>query len=137
MPSTKGIRSLVIIVPPRRKSNLTLFFISLFIFMTSCSKEELIIGATWEGESDFMFVTGDKMQMNYASYIPGKLAYIGSFYEVMKLGSNELIDKMEVVEIEFKSRVDGKNYCRIWGKVDRSDEMSYLLAYECIPVYQR
>ena len=49
---------------------------------------------------------------------------------------NELVTK-EALCIEIEKRTDGTPYCRIWGNIETSNEMSYLLADTCRPLYQR
>ncbi len=137
MPSTKETKNLVIIVPLRKRSETLYLFTLIVICFFSCSKKEEVIGATWEGDSDFMYITESNMKMNYGSYISGNLVFIGSFYEVLQEGSNKLIDRIEVKQVDFEKRTDATSYCRIWGNIETSTEMSYLLADECRPLYQR
>ena len=137
MPLIKGIRNLVITEPQRRRNNLFFFFLLVALFLFSCTREKILIGASWDGDSDLMVISEQKMKMNYASYIPGNSVFIGSFYEVLQKGSNNLIDRLEVIEIEFQTRTDGTAYCRVWGNAEKSSELSYLLADQCKPIYQR
>ena len=104
-------------------------------FFTACSSQQDIIGAKWTGDSDFMFVTENEMRMHYATKVPRKTAFIGSFYEVFKNETSVLIDRLEVTQVEFETRSDGVKYCRLWGQVTKSEEECYLLVYECEPIY--
>ena len=137
MLSINATKNLVIIVPLRKRSEALFLLTLIAICSFSCSKEEDLIGAAWEGNADFMYITENKMKMNYASHIPGNSVFIGSFYEVLQEGSNNLIDRIEVKQVEFEKRTDGTPYCRIWGSIETSNEMSYLLADGCRPLYQR
>ena len=116
----------------KRKNKL--LFIGVF-FLTACSSQQDIIGAKWTGDSDFMFVTENEMRMHYATEVAGKTAFIGSFYEILKSQTSVVIDRFEVTQIEFKTRSDGMEYCRLWGQVTQSKEECYLLVYECEPIY--
>ena len=101
----------------------------------SCSNQKEVIGAKWAGDSDFMFVTENKMKMHYATQVSGKIAFVGGIYEVLKSNTTEVLEKLEVTQIEFETRSDGLKYCRLWGRVSNSKEESYLIAYDCEPVY--
>ena len=125
----------MIIELQKKRNNQKLLVITCLFFVLSCHNEKEVLGATWNGSSDFMFVTETKMEMYYASKIIGNSAYIGSLYEVLKTETSLVIDRLEVSKIEFDIRTDGMPYCRIWGKVSRSNELSYLLAEECHPIY--
>ena len=106
-----------------------------FLFFSSCSSQQDIIGVKWSGDSDFMFVTENEMRMHYATEVSGKTAFIGSFYEVVKSETSVLIDRLEVTQIDFETRSDGVKYCRLWGQVTKSEEECYLLVYDCDPIY--
>ena len=106
-----------------------------FLFFSSCSSQQDIIGVKWSGDSDFMFVTENEMRMHYATEVSGKTAFIGSFYEVIKSETSVLIDRLEVTQIDFETRSDGVKYCRLWGQVTKSEEECYLLVYDCDPIY--
>ena len=84
---------------------------------------------------DFMFINETTMEMHYASNISGNTAYIGGFYEILKAETTDIIDRIQVTKIEFNIRTDGVPYCRIWGTVTNSSELSYLLAEHCKPIY--
>ena len=107
--------------------------IPFLLFMLSCSDNQPIEGATWKGTSDFMFITDKTMQMHYASSILSKEVFLNRTYKILKDNSNEVINSLTVVEIEFIDHTDGSKLCRIWGKVDNSKHLSYLLARDCIP----
>ena len=110
---------------------------SLFILtlLVSCTEPEEFTGAYWTGASDFMFISNQKMEMHYASSIAGKKVYLGGFYEIIQSGTNQVINTIVVSELEFEQRTDGVMYCRIWGKVESSEEKGYLLADDCLPIY--
>ena len=91
----------------------------------SCSNQKEVIGAKWAGDSDFMFVTENKMKMHYATQVSGKIAFVGGIYEVLKSNTTEVLEKLEVTQIEFETRSDGLKYCRLWGQVSNSKEESY------------
>ena len=133
----KEIKNLVTIAPRRKRNNSTFLLCFLFVCQVSCSEKSELIGASWEGNSDFMVITEKMMKMHYSSYIPGNSVFIGGFYEVLQDGSNIIIDRLEVQEIEFQIRTDGTPYCRIWGNIENSTETSYLLADKCKPIYQK
>ena len=118
----------------RNKQRLLITIICLF-FVFACTNEKEVQGAVWDGDADFMFITESKMEMFYASKIPGNSAYIGSLYEILRSETTIVIDRLEVSKIEFDERSDGLPYCRIWGKVTKSDELSYFLAEQCRPIY--
>lgn len=110
-------------------------FLLLLVFLVSCSGTKELKGAQWTGASDFMFISNQNMEMHYASSIAGKKVYLGGFYEIIQSGSNQVINKIEVSELEFEQRTDGVMYCRIWGNIESSDEKGYLLADDCLPLY--
>ena len=112
-----------------------LFPILFFPILYSCSAPKEAIGASWEGESDFMFISKKTMQMNYASYIEGKSVFLGGFYEIVQNETNSVINTIEVTDIEFEKRTDGVFYCRVWGNVQRSEDQGYLLADNCHPIF--
>ena len=64
MPLIKGIRNLVITEPQRRRNNLFFFFLLVALSLVSCTREKILIGASWDGDSDFMVITEQKMKMN-------------------------------------------------------------------------
>ena len=107
----------------------------LILLLISCSGQQEVIGAIWTGDSDFMFVTEDEMRMHYATKVSGKTAYIGGIYEILKSKTSVVIDSLQVTQIEFETRSDGVKYCRLWGQVSQSEEESYLLVYDCKPIY--
>ena len=110
----------------------SLFLLTLLV---SCAESKEITGAYWTGASDFMFISNQKMEMYYASSISGKKVYLGGFYEIIQSGTNQVIDKIEVSELEFEQRTDGVRYCRIWGNIESSEEKGYMLADDCLPIY--
>ena len=67
------------------------------------------------------------------SSILSKEVYLNRTYRILKDNSNEVINSLTVVDIEFIDHTDGSKLCRIWGKVDNSKHLSYLLARDCIP----
>ena len=125
----------IIELQQKRNKQRLLITITCLFFVFACSNEKVVQGAVWDGEADFMFITESKMEMFYACNIPGNSAYIGSLYEVLRAETTTVIDRLEVSKIEFDERSDGLPYCRIWGKVTKSDELSYLLAEQCKPIY--
>ena len=64
----------------------------------------------------------------------GQKMYLGGFYEVLKMGTDTVIYKIKVTDLEFGKREDAIPFCRIWGKVEDTNIESYLLAQECFPV---
>ena len=125
----------IIELQQKRNKQRLLITITCLFFVFACSNEKVVQGAVWDGEADFMFITESKMEMFYGCNIPGNSAYIGSLYEVLRAETTTVIDRLEVSKIEFAVRSDGLPYCRIWGKVTKSDELSYLLAEQCKPIY--
>ncbi len=119
----------------KKRNRNRLSALSFLFFVFACSNEKVIQGAAWNGGSDFMLITETKMEMHYASNISGNTAYIGGFYEILKAETTVVIDRIQVSKIEFEVRTDGEPYCRIWGQITKSDELSYLLAEECKPLY--
>ncbi len=118
---------------PKKRNRLLVFcWILLFV---SCTNQNEIVGAKWSGDSDFMFVDQEQMRMHYATEISGKTAFVGGLYEVLKSRTSVVIDRLEVTKIEFETREDGVEYCRLWGTVTSSAEECYLLAYDCEPIY--
>ncbi len=107
----------------------------LLTLLVSCAEPKEVTGAYWTGASDFMFISNQTMEMHYASSIAGKKAYLGGFYEIIQSGTSQVINKIEVLELEFEQRTDGVMYCRIWGNIESSDEKGYLLADDCLPIY--
>jgi len=123
------MKNLVITALQKKTS---LFLLTLLV---SCTEPEEVAGAYWMGASDFMFISNQKMEMHYASSIAGKKVYLGGFYEIIQSGTNQVINTIVVSELEFEQRTDGVMYCRIWGKVESSEEKGYLLADDCLPIY--
>ena len=107
----------------------------LLTLLVSCTEPKEVAGAYWSGASDFMFISNKKMEMHYASSIAGKKVYLDGFYEIIQSGTNQVINTIVVSELEFEQRTDGVMYCRIWGKVESSEEKGYLLADDCLPIY--
>ena len=123
------MKNLVITALQKKTS---LFLLTLLV---SCTETKEVAGAYWTGASDFMFISNQKMEMHYASSIAGKKVYLGGFYEIIQSGTNQVINTIVVSELEFEQRTDGVMYCRIWGKVESSEEKGYLLADDCLPIY--
>ena len=123
------MKNLVITALQKKTS---LFLLTLLV---SCTEPKEVVGAYWTGASDFMFISNQKMEMHYASSIAGKKVYLGGFYEIIQSGTNQVINTIVVSELEFEQRTDGVMYCRIWGKVESSEEKGYLLADGCLPIY--
>jgi hypothetical protein len=71
------------------------------------------------------------MDMIYAVDVIGHEIYLEGFYEVIKKNTDEVIYRLEVKELEFGKKQDGKTFCRIWGYVDNSLILSYLYAQDC------
>ena len=123
------MKNLVITALQKKTS---LFLLTLLV---SCTEPKEVAGAYWTGASDFMSISNQKMEMHYASSIAGKKVYLGGFYEIIQSGTNQVINTIVVSELEFEQRTDGVMYCRIWGKVESSEEKGYLLADDCLPIY--
>ena len=123
------MKNLVITALQKKTS---LFLLTLLV---SCTEPKEVAGAYWTGASDFMFISNQKMEMHYATSIAGKKVYLGGFYEIIQSGTNRVINTIVVSELEFEQRTDGVMYCRIWGKVESSEEKGYLLADDCLPIY--
>jgi len=120
-----------------KKSQHFLVGISILLLLFGCTAEKEIIGAKWSGSSDFMQITDKKMTMYYSSHIFSKEVFIGGLYEITRENTNEILNKIEVTSLEFAKRTDDTPYCRIWGKVNASEEQSYLLADNCFAIYQK
>ena len=105
-------------------------FIILLIF-SACSENQIPKGAYWKGDADFMHVTSDTMDMVYAVDVVGNEIFLEGFYEVIKKNTDTVIYRLEVKELEFGKKQDGKSFCRIWGYVDSSSILSYLYAQDC------
>ncbi len=116
----------------RKKTKLASIF--FFIILNTCSNASEINGAQWSGQSNFMHVTKEKMDMIYSVDITGQKVFLGGYYEIIKKNTDQVVFRLNVEELEFNSRVDGKEYCRIWGRVDNSDIQSYLYANDCLPI---
>jgi hypothetical protein len=109
----------------------------LLVIQISCSSSEENQGATWVGPADFMHVTKDKMEMTYAVDVVGQKMYLNSFYEVIKKGTETVIFKIKVTDLEFGERKDGISFCRVWGTIDDSGIESYLLAQDCLALQSK
>ena len=109
----------------------------LLVIQISCSSSEENLGAIWIGPADFMHVTKDKMEMTYAVDVVGQKMYLNSFYEVIKKGTETVIFKIKVTDLEFGERKDGISFCRVWGTIDDSGIESYLLAQDCLAVQSK
>ena len=109
----------------------------LLVIQISCSSSEENLGAIWIGPADFMHVTTDKMEMTYAVDVVGQKMYLNSFYEVIKKGTETVIFKIKVTDLEFGERKDGISFCRVWGTIDDSGIESYLLAQDCLAVQSK
>ena len=119
-------------IEPRKKTKLvTILFL---VILNSCSNPSEINGAQWSGQSNFMHITEEKMHMVYSVDITGQKVFLGGYYEIIKKNTDQVIFRLTVEELEFNSRVDGIEYCRIWGRVDDSDSQSYLYATDCLPI---
>ena len=116
----------------RKKTKLASIF--FFIILNTCSNASEINGAQWSGQSNFMHVTKEKMDMIYSVDITGQKVFLGGYYEIIKKNTDQVVFRLNVEELEFNSRADGKEYCRIWGRVDNSDIQSYLYANDCLPI---
>lgn len=117
-----------------KRKNKLLIFLCLFLLI-SCSDKKVIVGAQWTGESDFMYVKENEMKMYYGVVTSSKSAFLGGLYEVLKSKTNVVIDRLEVTKIDFNTRADGLDYCRLWGQVSKTKEECYLLVYNCQPIY--
>ena len=119
-------------IGPRKKTKLvTILF---FTILNSCSNPSEINGAQWSGQSNFMHITEEKMHMVYSVDITGQKVFLGGYYEIIKKNTDQVVFRLTVEELEFNSRIDGIEYCRIWGRVDDSDSQSYLYATDCLPI---
>tara|TARA_Y100001936_G_scaffold173813_1_gene170286 strand:- start:160 stop:534 length:375 start_codon:yes stop_codon:yes gene_type:complete len=119
-------------IEPRKKTKVvTILFL---VILNSCSNHSETNGAQWSGQSNFMHITEEKMSMVYSVDITGQKVFLGGYYEIIKKNTDQVIFRLTVEELEFNSRVDGIEYCRIWGRVDDSDSQSYLYATDCLPI---
>ena len=119
-------------IEPRKKTKVvTILFL---VILNSCSNHSETNGAHWSGQSNFMHITEEKMSMVYSVDITGQKVFLGGYYEIIKKNTDQVIFRLTVEELEFNSRVDGIEYCRIWGRVDDSDSQSYLYATDCLPI---
>ena len=119
-------------IEPRKKTKLVT--ILLLVILNSCSNPSEINGAQWSGQSNFMHITEEKMHMVYSVDITGQKVFLGGYYEIIKKNTDQVVFRLTVEELEFNSRIDGIEYCRIWGRVDDSDSQSYLYATDCLPI---
>ena len=119
-------------IEPRKKTKfVTILFL---VILNSCSNPSEINGAQWSGQSNFMHITEEKMHMVYSVDITGQKVFLGGYYEIIKKNTDQVVFRLTVEELEFNSRIDGIEYCRIWGRVDGSDSQSYLYATDCLPI---
>jgi len=119
-------------IEPRKKTKfVTILFL---VILNSCSNPSEINGAQWSGQSNFMHITEEKMHMVYSVDITGQKVFLGGYYEIIKKNTDQVVFRLTVEELEFNSRIDGIEYCRIWGRVDDSDSQSYLYATDCLPI---
>jgi len=119
-------------IEPRKKTKVvTILFL---VILNSCSNHSETNGAQWSGQSNFMHITEEKMSMVYSVDITGQKVFLGGYYEIIKKNTDQVIFRLTVEELEFDSRADGIEYCRIWGRVDDSDSQSYLYATDCLPI---
>ena len=119
-------------IGPRKKTKfVTILFL---VILNSCSNPSEINGAQWSGQSNFMHITEEKMHMVYSVDITGQKVFLGGYYEIIKKNTDQVVFRLTVEELEFNSRIDGIEYCRIWGRVDDSDSQSYLYATDCLPI---
>ena len=119
-------------IEPRKKTKfVTILFL---VILNSCSNPSEINGAQWSGQSNFMHITEEKMHMVYSVDITGQKVFLGGYYEIIKKNTDQVVFRLTVEELEFNSRIDGIEYCRIWGRVDDSDSQSYLYATGCLPI---
>ena len=119
-------------IEPRKKTKVvTILFL---VILNSCSNHSETNGAQWSGQSNFMHITEEKMSMVYSVDITGQKVFLGGYYEIIKKNTDQVVFRLTVEELEFNSRVDGIEYCRIWGRVDDSDSQSYLYATDCLPI---
>jgi len=119
-------------IEPRKKTKFVT--ILLLVILNSCSNPSEINGAQWSGQSNFMHITEEKMHMVYSVDITGQKVFLGGYYEIIKKNTDQVVFRLTVEELEFNSRIDGIEYCRIWGRVDDSDSQSYLYATDCLPI---
>ena len=119
-------------IGPRKKTKLVA--ILFFTILNSCSNPSEINGAQWSGQSNFMHITEENMSMVYSVDITGQKVFLGGYYEIIKKNTDQVVFRLTVEELEFNSRIDGIEYCRIWGRVDDSDSQSYLYATDCLPI---
>jgi len=122
-----------VITELKKKIKYLIFFLS--VFLISCSPSEENQGVTWTGPADFMHVTKEKMEMSYSVDVINQKMFLDGFYEVLKKGTEKVIFKIKVTDIEFDTREDGVSFCRVWGVVDDSIIESYVLAQDCLPVH--
>jgi hypothetical protein len=122
-----------VITELKKKIKYLIFFLS--VFLISCSPSEENQGVTWTGPADFMHVTKEKMEMSYSVDVINQKMFLDGFYEVLKKGTEKVIFKINVTDIEFDTREDGVSFCRVWGVVDDSIIESYVLAQDCLPVH--
>ncbi len=113
----------------KKKTKYLIFL--LLVIQISCTPSDENQGVTWVGSADFMYVTKNKMEMTYSVDVIGQKMYIDGFYEVIKKGTEIVIFKIKVTDLEFGIREDGMSFCRVWGTVDDSGIESYLLAQNC------
>ena len=119
-------------IEPRKKTKfVTILFL---VILNSCSNHSETNGAQWSGQSNFMHITEEKMSMVYSVDITGQKVFLGGYYEIIKKNTYQVVFRLTVEELEFNSRIDGIEYCRIWGRVDDSDSQSYLYATDCLPI---
>ena len=107
------------------------FLFTILLIISACSDNQVPKGAYWQGDADFMHVTSDTMDMIYAVDVIGHEIFLEGFYEVIKKNTDKVIYRLEVKELEFGKKQDGKSFCRIWGYVDNSSILSYLYAQDC------
>ena len=116
----------------KKKIKYLIFFLS--VFLISCSSSEENQGVTWTGPADFMHVTKEKMEMSYSVDVINQKMFLDGFYEVLKKGTDKVIFKIKVTDIEFDTLEDGVSFCRVWGVVDDSTIESYVLAQDCLSI---
>jgi len=108
-----------------------LFYIFL-AFLISCSENQISNKISWEGDSFYVNRENDEYKIDYSVTLDVTSMEIGTRINIFSFPEGEIIDNFSVELIEKEVRVDGVNFCRIWGNSEMYVSMNYVVVNDCL-----
>lgn len=109
-----------------------LFYIFLSFLLISCSENKIENKISWQGNSFYVSRENDEYKIDYSVTTNKTSAEIGTELNIFSFPEGKIIDSFFIELIEKEVRVDGVEFCRIWGNSEKTKSMNYIVVNDCL-----